>query len=669
MTSIVARTLPFLTLTALAAAQAPDPPAPAELRASREAAAFVEALLASGDGVVNAPIAPDAIYVGRAGAGLSVVDLNGFGAGTGAPAYDVLCPVGPGMSDFPNNPNVSLQGLLMVPQLTPGSTTLDGGSDGIFSLTKDASLDDRLLRDAVQAVGDMALGHSLDAVLNAGVPFGCGASLCASTGLKLFAPVLGGPNTLAPAAPGETPLVSVTGGENPISWSPHPNPPPIVLPPLCGSPRILGQEPTSVQTAFVNLLAPGTNPLGDPAVCFPPTSLLSPEQNTFFQGPGLPQTGITSCPTFAFRQQLGHFLYVADPVANELVVVNSNRMTVLDRIALPDPTELATSPDLNFLAVTNRDADSVSFVDVDPASATFHKVVKTVAVGDGPSGIAWDSGDEDVLVCNEVGGTVSVIDAATLDVRKTLTGFLTQPFAVVTTPRQAGFGLDREVYYAWILNRDGTLTLFESGPAGTGGWGYDDCIGVAPFVFAEPRALQPDPRELDGAVWIAHEGPLDPATGAPSGVPGAALARVSLVATVHAKQPLVPGSQPNLRDLGFLLDHVLDGSVLTGVAADLAFDDLRNFGSLPNVPTPYSAGRPLAMNGKGLVKHVPGVGFENANEPRYLFLAVPSSSEGPGVVDVIDLETSTRVDTDAVTAGTQSIPAPGAAVLMDYFRQ
>jgi hypothetical protein len=75
------------------------------------------------------------------------------------------------------------------------------------------------------------------------------------------------------------------------------------------------------------------------------------------------------------------------------------------------------------------------------------------------------------------------------------------------------------------------------------------------------------------------------------------------------------------------------------------------------------------MNGKGLVKQVPGVGFENANEPRYLFLAVPSSSEGPGVVDVIDLATLTRVDTDLTTPGTQSIRAVGAAVLMDYFRQ
>jgi hypothetical protein len=48
---------------------------------------------------------------------------------------------------------------------------------------------------------------------------------------------------------------------------------------------------------------------------------------------------------------------------------------------------------------------------------------------------------------------------------------------------------------------------------------------------------------------------------------------------------------------------------------------------------------------------------------------VPSSSEGPGVVDVVDLTTLQRADTDPFQPGVQSIPARGARVLMDYFRQ
>ena len=76
------------------------------------------------------------------------------------------------------------------------------------------------------------------------------------------------------------------------------------------------------------------------------------------------------------------------------------------------------------------------------------------------------------------------------------------------------------------------------------------------------------------------------------------------------------------------------------------------------------------MNGKSLVKAIPGTGgFENVSEPRYLFLAVPRSSEGQGVVDVIDLSTFQRVDTDVFQLGVQSVPARGARVLMDYFRQ
>ena len=60
--------------------------------------------------VVNAPVAPDTIYIARRGAraGISVIDLNGFGGGTGNPAYDPLNPVVEGNSNFPNNPNVSL---------------------------------------------------------------------------------------------------------------------------------------------------------------------------------------------------------------------------------------------------------------------------------------------------------------------------------------------------------------------------------------------------------------------------------------------------------------------------------------------------------------------------------------------------------------------------------
>src|SRR4029079_11725668 len=110
------------------------------------------------------------------------------------------------------------------------------------------------------------------------------------------------------------------------------------------------------------------------------------------------------------------------------------------RITLDDPTELAMSPNLKYLAVTNRAFDKVSFIDIDPRSATFHQVVQETAVGSGPSGIAWDPGNEDVFVCNEAGSTVSILSAASLQVRKTLRVRTDHPFAVAITPRQNGFG-------------------------------------------------------------------------------------------------------------------------------------------------------------------------------------------------------------------------------------
>jgi hypothetical protein len=68
-------------------------------------------------GLVNAPIAPEALYVGRVGAepSLSVVDLDGFGFGTGDPAWDPACAWKEGNSNARNDPNV----LFMSPKLIP----------------------------------------------------------------------------------------------------------------------------------------------------------------------------------------------------------------------------------------------------------------------------------------------------------------------------------------------------------------------------------------------------------------------------------------------------------------------------------------------------------------------------------------------------------------------
>jgi hypothetical protein len=652
-----------------------------------------------GPGIVNAPVTPDVIYVGRTGSrqGISVIDLNGFGGGTGNPIYDRDKPATAGNSNYPNNPNVALQGALMIPPLSQGTCTFNGGSSGVFTLTKDTSLQDLVATaPLLESVGDMAIGHALDNTFSNESPFGCqsgGGNICAGNGLKRISIVSGGPNTIASAnfipIP---PLKTDPGVENLASWAPHPNPPPLVFPPLCLSPLINGLEPTAIDTScplpplscvsqfgpphvarsgpqLTNQLTPADNYLGIPAFDIPPSGLVAEEQNTWFEGPSLPQPQIGLCEPYMMRQQVGHFLYVIDRVASEIVVFNSNRFTVLDRIRFLDPTSLAMSPNLDFLAVTNEGADLVAFLDIDPSSPTFHQVVKATTVGTGPTGIAWDSANEDIFVCNQGEGTVSLISGFTLDVRKTLRNQISRPVEVALTPRQFAFGFARGVYFGYILNQNGNVAFFESGPDGINGFGFDDIIGSLPFKFRRPKAMQVDPTNLNSAVWIVHENPLDE-LGNDSGQGGGAVSNVGISGGLPGIIPLDPGPfvSPQIRELEFsvLASFGFGPRGLSGIPVDIAFDDMRNLSALTNYGTTFSPGNPLSYNGKSLIK-VLGAAAISVTAPQFMFVAIPN----PGVIDVFDMTSGSfeRVDTNPHVAGFQGITAPNATILADYFRQ
>lgn len=633
-----------------------------------------------GIGLVNAPVAPEAIYLGRGGSepGLSVIDLNGFGASTGNPAYDPLNPVVKGNSNFPNNPNVVLQGPLLVPPLKPGTCTVDGGSAGVFTLTLDSSLNNKLIRaPLIDSVGDMMLGQALDISFNNSLPpFGCQSgnpNLCASTGKKRPTPTLAASSTsLSPSQPGQFGSAP-PGSGNLISWAPHPNPPPLVFPPLCVSPNIGALEPTSVDvdTTLQNLLQVG-NPFGNPALDQPPTGVLAKQQNSFFQGPSSPKESLAACVDYQIRQQIGHYLYMIDRVRRQVVVLNSNRFFVLDRINLPDPTSLAMSPNLDYLAVSNQGAGTVSFVDINPLSSTFHQIVATTKVGNKPRGIAWQPGNEDIMVCNEGDNSVSILRAQDFQQRKVLQANLQQPFEVAILPRQNVFGFQRNVYFAFILGRNGQISVFESGPNGSAGWGIDDVVNKLPYTFSNPKAIAADHTFLGGAFWVVHESPLDPTTGSPTGVVGGAVSFVRLDSAVTGQLPITGlGAQifPEFRALDFQVEASIGPETLTGIPVDLAFDNLTNIAGLPNLFTAFSVGVPAPVNGKGRVRPVPG-GAIPVNTPSFLFLAVPNSVQGGGSVDVISLDAGLpRVDTDVFLPGVQSIVAPGVTVLMDYFRQ
>ena len=630
-----------------------------------------------GPGVVNVPVTPDTVYLGRAAGnpGISVVDLNGFGAGTGNPTYDPANPIQQGNSNYPNNPNVKFQGTQMLPALAAGECTINGGSAGVFTLALDSSLEDRIVRaPIVLSIGDMMLGYSLDIAFNNGpAPFGCqgqGGNLCSADGFKQVVTVIDG-STLSPAATNpQGTQVLIDGGPNLVNWGPHPNPPPLVFPPLCVSPFIGGQQPTSVDTLAPNLMVPG-DPFGDPSLGIPPTGLLANQANSFFQGPSLPATNVNACSLYGLRQQIGQFLYVVDRARNEILVLNSNRMTVIDRVVVPDPTSLAIGTNLDLLAVSSQSTDSVTFIDIDPSSSTFHQIVKTVVVGDAPRGIAWEPGNEDIFVCNEGSNSISVISAFSLSVRNEAISGLDRPFEVAITPRQLGFGYLRNVYFAYIIGRNGRVSVYESGPSSVNGWGYDDIVGTLPLEFRNPKTIQPDPIDLNSAFWVVHEGPLDEATSQLSGAPGeGALTMIRAESAIVGQLPLNFQSLliPQFRDISYGVVISMGEERLSGVPVDVAFDNLVNLGGIVNWATNFSAGTPVPLNGKSIIRQAGAAVPTNAC--RYIFAAVPNPVQGQGGVDVVYYEAGfQRLDTNAFEPGIQSIDAIGTVSLMDYFRQ
>ncbi|MEM1335563.1 MAG: hypothetical protein AAGG08_19125, partial [Actinomycetota bacterium] len=360
-----------------------------------------------------------------------------------------------------------------------------------------------------------------------------------------------------------------------------------------------------------------------------------------------------------------------DRARSELVVLNSNRMTIIDRIAVPDPTALAMSPNLDTIAITSQTTGIVSFVDIDPDSATFHQVIQSTVVGSQPRGICWESGNEDIIVANEGDNSISILSAFSLEVRRVISSNLSEPFEIATTPRQINWGFFRNVYFGYIANRNGRVAVFESGPNEVNGWGFDDVIGVVTTIFRNPKTIQPDHVDLRSGFWIAHEGAINLETGdaGPAGEP--AVTKVNIVSGIQGQLPLNVTSLliPNFRDLVLEATSSIGPTNLAGIPVDLAFDNMRNLGGLANLFSVFGAGVPLPLNGKSLVRTF-GANPNNTNEPSFMFVAVPNPVAGIGAVEVIQIDGGfQRVDTNPFQPGDQPIVAPNVQVLMDYWRQ
>ena len=165
----------------------------------------------AGPGIVNAPVAPEAIYIGIGGAepGVSVLDLNGFGQGTGDPA----------ISNFERNPNLGK--INVQPPLAPSSDPLAAGGAGSLTLTQDSAGNTRLLRDPlVGEVTDIHIGAPLDLVFN-------------NENINFNASAANQVNALVPTR----------ASGNCITTPPHPNPPRLRFPPPNQIVRFLVKSP------------------------------------------------------------------------------------------------------------------------------------------------------------------------------------------------------------------------------------------------------------------------------------------------------------------------------------------------------------------------------------------------------------------------------------------
>lgn len=600
-----------------------------------------------GPGIVNAPVAPEAIYIGIGGAepGVSVIDLNGFGQGTGDPT----------VTRFPLNPNIGKVGV--TPALAPSNNPVDTGGAGVLTRTVDTRLNPRLLRDPIVGdVTDIHIGAPLDLVFN-------------NENINDFASSANQVNQLlGQGMPGNT-----------ITQPPVPNPPRLIFPPPNPNRAIFGEEPsTKSSSGPVGSLLTGGPPAGCLAVGINFLTVGNPFASiggvvglygtnfmNVFVGPqpppGSPPPPIPYCP-FTSRQQIGHFLYVLDRDNRQVLVVNSNRFTVLDRIQLSDPISMAMSPNMTRLAVTNFASSSVSFIDINPLSSTFHQIVGETRVEQGPTGIAWQPDGEDVFVVSTDSDFLSILSAQDFTVRRSLGGFLNGPIDVIVTERYLGSGNQSGLYFAYILNSNGSIAVYESGPDGVNGIGFNDLIGtITNVTFPRARSMIYDATAATnfGGVYVGH-------------VDESGAGMVSRLTMVSSPIGVLPIQQysggfffpPTYRTREWAVTQRYGGFTpgtpvrdqLSGNSViDMCTDNMVNLGGLRGQLSVFaplgSFETPYIHSGK----HVRKIGTP-AYFPRLMFVALSDT----GRVDVFEMATSTRIATLSI---------PGVRVVADYWRQ
>lgn len=667
----------------------------------------------SGGRYVNAPVSPHAMYYSMGPAGMGIVDLDGNGFTTNNP--DFSKPVLVTAQAFYNRFGNSAQGIgnnyafgykatQGYPYIGLGAGTpmpgINEGSTGIDEVVRDSNGNAKLFPDPTgdatfYNITDMELGDFLDTIYFDGGNEWAHKSLHVSVINQLLAGSF--PNNI-------------------ITTPPTPNPPPLAMPigmSPChvtldeydlsdeGAFVIMGKEvfttdcvtlygpfPFSFtpKTGFVHLeWAAQAGSSTDES--FPPNPSIwnaGVFVNYMNLGPVADSSTYGFAASYGCRQQIGNFLFVADQANNAVAVVNSNTMEVITKLTgLSQPDSLAVTTDLANLYVTNRGSKSVSVFNVDPRSENFLYPVTTIFVGDQPKGICVQPCMNDVFVCNFGSNTISIINPETHTVRKTVSSLLKKPWDMVAGARQTNtLGWGTDVYHGFISNHGGNnILIFESGPDGYGGVGYDDILDAVPSLgfngqqfemIQAPRGICYDPLAgtqypLTGGCFVAHR--------------SGSYAMVSQIEFLSQQAPWGPiflvtpsgmiGGTPGFGKRVFNIMAQWGGpdNPLSGTAAtDVALPDYNReawlnenwFGNVYVTNIGDVGASPLAflpMNNKHPVRFFPPVSYAPVWSPDLLYV----SFEFSPTIDI--LETSTSTITKTITG----LPAP-AKVLKTYFK-
>jgi hypothetical protein len=290
-------------------------------------------------------------------------------------------------------------------------------------------------------------------------------------------------------------------------------------------------------------------------------------------------------------------------------------------------------------------------------------VVAETRVERGPSGIAWQPDGEDILVLSTAANVMSIIGARDYNVRRTVSGFLNQPLEVAATPRYINTGFGQAVYYAYILNSNGSVAVYESGPDGSNGWGFNDVIGLAGNVtFNRAHSIILDYTNSNGAVYVGHVDEFGLGQ----------VSRLELTSAPPGVLPLNPNAggfilPPTFRQKEWSVTQRYGGrnsttpthDLLSGNSViDMAADEMINYGGAFGQGTQFNSGftaTPFQHSGKHAIKTIGGNPVAPI-VPKLLFIALSDV----GKVDVLELTTGRKV---------ASISVPGVRCVSSYWRQ